>query len=72
MKESSRNRRVKYSEEFKRDAIALAEERSVSSVAKELGISYSLLFRWKQKQRTLSQPNEESFGLDFLTINEQI
>ena len=32
MKESSRHRRSKYSEEFKRDAIVLTEERSVSAV----------------------------------------
>ena len=38
MKESSRHRRSKYSEEFKRDAVALTEERSVGAVAKELGV----------------------------------
>ena len=69
MKESSRRRKAKYSEEFKRDAVALAEESSVSAVAKELGISYSLLFRWKQKQHALlSQPNEESLSHKDLLI----
>ena len=71
MKESSRRRKAKYSEEFKRDAVALAEESSVSAVAKELGISYSLLFRWKQKQHVLlSQPNEESIA--YKKIREEL
>ena len=73
MKESSRHRRSKYSEEFKRDAIALTEERSVSTVAKELGVSYSLLLRWRQKHRALSQVGEESLShKDLLTAHKKL
>ena len=73
MKESSRHRRSKYSEEFKRDAIALTEERSVGAVAKELGGSYSLLIRWRQKHRALSQVGEESLShKDLLTAHKKL
>ena len=73
MKESSKHRKSRYSEEFKRDAVALTEERSVSAVANELGISYSLLIRWRQKHRALSHPNEESLShKDLLTAYKKI
>ena len=36
MNASSRSRKAKYSEEFKRDAVALTEERSVGVVVKEI------------------------------------
>ena len=71
MKESSRGRRSKYSEEYKRDAVALTAEKSVSSVAKELGISYSLLIRWRQKQRALSQVAEKFLSHKDLLIAYQ-
>ena len=71
MKESSRGRRSKYSEEYKRDAVALTAEKSVSAVAKELGISYSLLIRWRQKQRALSQVGEKSLSHKDLLIAYQ-
>lgn len=68
MKTSSRHRKTKYSEEFKRDAVALTKERSVSAVARELGISNSILSRWKQKHHVSLQPNEESLSHKELLI----
>ena len=68
MKTSSKRRKSKYSIEFKRDAVALTEERPVSVVAKELGISCSLLSRWRQKHQAAEQPNEESLSHKDLLI----
>ena len=62
MKKSSKRRRLKYSRQFKRDAVALTEERPVSVVAKELGIPYSVLVRWRQQHHESLQPNEESLS----------
>ena len=42
-----------YTEEFKRDAVRLAQERgNVAQVARDLGIHESLLSKWKQKLKT--------------------
>lgn len=39
-----------FTEEFKRDAVRLAEERgNVLQTARELGIGHSMLQRWKQR-----------------------
>lgn len=44
-----RTRRV-FTDEFKRDAVRLAEERgNVSAVARDLGIEQHMLQRWKQR-----------------------
>jgi len=43
--------RKKYSEEFKKDAVRLVRNRgtrTVAEVAKELGVSESMLHRWQQ------------------------
>jgi transposase len=43
------NRRV-YSEEFKRDAVKLAETRgTVGAAARELGVDHTVLRRWKER-----------------------
>lgn len=48
-------RRV-YTEEFKRDAVRLAQERgNLCAVARDLGISESLLSKWKHKLQTAPQ-----------------
>ena len=43
--------RMKYDEEFKKNAVALsyASEKSVADVARDLGISDGMLYRWRQK-----------------------
>ena len=44
------NHRREYSNEFKREALALIESgRSLASVAEELGISTSSLHRWRKE-----------------------
>jgi transposase len=61
--------RAKYDEEFKKNAVKLshASPKSVSQVAKDLGISENLLYRWRQKytsegektrQTTLEEENK--------------
>jgi transposase len=43
--------RVKYDEEFKRNAVKLsyASPKSVSQVAGDLGVSANVLYRWRRK-----------------------
>lgn len=48
-------RRV-FTEEFKRDAVRLANERgNISQVARDLGIHESLLSKWKKRLETTPQ-----------------
>jgi transposase len=45
------DRRTKYDEEFKKNAVQLsyASSRSVKNIAEDLGISEALLYRWRKK-----------------------
>jgi transposase len=54
--------RRSFTEEFKRDAVRLAIERgNVSAVARDLGISESVLSRWKRRlQQEGQQPSSGS------------
>jgi transposase len=47
-------KRRKYSEEFKREAVALTRQpgASVSQVARDIGVGANLLFRWRRKLET--------------------
>lgn len=49
-----------YTKEFKQEAVQLSHnsEKSVIEVAKNLGISVALLYRWRSEQR---QEGEEAF-----------
>ena len=49
-----------YSEEFKRDAIRLQETsgKSISSIEKELGLSYNLLRQWKKRYQVNAETDE--------------
>jgi transposase len=44
-------KRRKYSEEFKREAVALTRQpgASVSEVARDIGVGSNLLFRWRRQ-----------------------
>ena len=44
-------KRRKYSEEFKREAVGLTREEgaSVSQVARDIGVSANVLFRWRRE-----------------------
>jgi transposase len=44
--------RRKFSKEFKGEAVALTAKRSVAEVAASLGLSESMLSRWKRAQAT--------------------
>jgi len=51
--------RKTYPEEFKREAVRLAEERgNISQVARDLGIDQSMLSQWR---RALSAENDRPF-----------
>ena len=50
-----------FTEEFKKEAIRLARERgNLSAVARDLGISDSILHRWKKRLETAPE-NEKPF-----------
>ena len=50
--------RYQYSDEFKRDAVRLSNERGVKMAAEELNISASMLSKWRK--RHLSTSNSSS------------
>ena len=56
--------RRSYTEEYKRDAVALSEERgyNVAKAAKSLGINENLIRRWKQEFQ--KQENGETLSSD--------
>jgi transposase len=61
----------KYSPEFKREAVNLVESsgKSVPQIAKELGISDSILYKW---QKQLTAQGEQAFpGKGHLTPDEE-
>lgn len=61
MNEKSENQRVKrrkYSPEFKDRALLRAETEGIAQVAKDLGVSESMLYNWRAKQRLTGQPHE--------------
>ena len=62
MGKKSLERRV-YTEEFKAEAVALAEkkEKSVSRIAKDLGINDGILYRWIQHARKAAGSGSKAF-----------
>ncbi len=53
------NKRKKYSKEFKHDAVRLVTEQgySIAEAARNLGINYNMLGRWKRE----SEEQEDAF-----------
>ena len=61
--------RKKYTHEFKIKAIELAElKRDVSSVAEDLGVDRSMIYRWKRELDKKEQPCFPGNGQKNLTI----
>jgi transposase-like protein len=62
MGKKSMERRT-YTEEFKAEAVALAEkkEKPISQVAKDLGIKDSILYRWIQRAREATDSGTKAF-----------
>ena len=57
---SSPEKRRKYDEAFKMEALCLADEsRSTQAAARQLGISPKLLYRWQQAQLVAEVGSEE-------------
>lgn len=55
------NQRKVYTDEFKREAVRLANERgNVAETARALGIAENLLYRWKQRLQT-AKTGESTF-----------
>lgn len=65
--------RRKYDEEFKNEAVRLLTtgNRSVPEVARSLGISENLLYRWKGYSKPSGQQNEVS-QKDYDQLREQL
>ncbi len=55
-----RNVRRQYDEEFKKNAVKLsyASSKSVAEVARELGITDGMLYRWRQKYTALGDKTQ--------------
>jgi len=58
-KKQSKVKRARYSEEFKREAVALSDRVGVPAAAQELGLQSSQIYGWRQKQRNDSEEREE-------------
>lgn len=56
------NRRTKYDEDFKKNAVQLsyASSKPVREIAKDLGIGEPLLYRWRKRYRKDGEPTEFS------------
>ncbi len=65
--------RRKYDEEFKNEAVRLVTtgSRTVPDVARSLGISENLLYRWKGHTKPSGQPSEVS-QQDYDQLREQL
>lgn len=68
----SKSRR-KYTEEFKREAVALSHsaDKTVKEVADDLGINYSMLTRWRSELKWLDDRAFPGHGLQKLTPEEE-
>jgi transposase len=67
-------KRRKYDEEFKSDVLKMvADGRSISEIAKKLGISERMVYRWHKKSKPISaNPREETQDQDLQWENEQL
>lgn len=67
------NTRRKYDAEFKRDAVAMADEpgRSAGNVAEKLGISTELIYRWRREQKRKADGAFPGHGREALTPQEK-
>ena len=65
--------RRKYDPDFKRNSVQLTEEpgRTVAEVAKNLGISKDLLYRWRQAQCVNKELAFPGNGREALTSQQQ-
>ena len=61
-------RRRKYDEEFKKRAVSMSysSERTITDVAKSLGISNSLLYKWRKKFTPVGEQTRSSLQQDEL------
>jgi transposase len=60
------SKRKEYDEEFKKRAVQLSynAERTVQSVVDDLGISPSMLYRWRKKYSQTGEKTEEAVQLE--------
>lgn len=61
---------AKYSNEFKEEALALAQETSVSNASAKLGVSTKAIYSWRQQRRLSETPDAVTGDLE--TQNRQL
>jgi transposase-like protein len=68
-----RLQRRRYDEEFKRNAVALSDEpgRKVVEVARNLGVTVKLLYRWRMERQARGVTAFPGHGRLGLTVEEQ-
>jgi transposase-like protein len=68
-----RLQRRRYDEEFKRNAVALSDEpgRKVVAVARNLGVTVKLLYRWRMESQARGVTAFPGHGRLGLTVEEQ-
>jgi len=57
-KKSSKSTRKRYSDEFKAEALGLAQSVGVAQAARELGLYPSQLYGWRSKQKAKGSQSE--------------
>jgi transposase len=72
MKKEKRIRR-KYTKEFKQDAVKMVVEQglSIAEVAKNLGINYNLLCRWKKEQGNAPSAEVEALKIELEKLQKE-
>ena len=64
--ENERKKRRKFSAEFKSEAVRMSEERTLSEVSRNLGISLSALTRWRSESRDDEKIQSEALPEDLV------
>ena len=63
-------KRKEYDEEFKKRAVQLSynPERTVQSVVDSLGITHSMIYRWRHKYKETGEKTEEAVQIEDLRL----
>jgi transposase len=62
----------KYDENFKQEALKMAKTRSVSEVARSLGIGENLLYKWRSDEKSKETPVETEINAEIEGLRKQL